>query len=142
MTELFKIRKRITITWLICAAILLIFVIALVLNHPDLTKVAGSWYSTSIMPSTGVIIGLWLAVSHTGTTNKHVNSMSAGLAEAFLYFYIFCLIMPFVVFVGYKQLSFEAYFEISQMWLALLQTPTLALLGKIFADNTEPTSNT
>ena len=45
--------------------------------------------------------------------------------------------MPLIGLVGFKGMSFETYFEISQMWLALLQTPTLALLGKIFADKNE-----
>ncbi len=137
MKDLLKIRKRITLIWLIAAAILFVYLIALVGSHPDLAKAAGSWYSTSIMPATGLIIGLWLAVARTGTGNERVHSMAAGLAEAFVYFYVFCLVMPLIGLVGFKGMSFETYFEISQMWLALLQTPTLALLGKIFADKNE-----
>jgi hypothetical protein len=42
-----------------------------------------------------------------------------------------------IVFVGFIGMPFESYFELSQMWLALLQTPTLAFLSKIFAEKAE-----
>lgn len=133
MKDLFRVRKRITIIWLIAAGLLFLYLIALTGSHPDLAKAAGSWYSTSVMPATGVIIGLWLAVARTGTQKERVQSTAASLAEAFIYFYVFCLLVPLVVFVGFTGMAFEAYFDLSQIWLALLQTPTLAFLGKIFA---------
>jgi hypothetical protein len=136
MIDLSIVRKRITVIWLCTAAILFLFFITLVGFNNDLANAAGSWYSTSIMPATGLIIGLWLAVTRTSTKAELVHSTSATLAQAFVYFYIICLIFPLIIFVGFVGIAFEDYFELSQMWLAILQTPTLAFLSKIFTEKT------
>lgn len=137
MIDLLKVRKRITLVWLIAAAILFLFFITLIGFNNELAKEAGSWYSTSIMPATGLIIGLWLAVARAEGKAELVHPTSARLAEAFVYFYIICLVLPLLLFVGFVGMSFENYFDLSQMWLALLQTPTLAFLSKIFSDKVE-----
>lgn len=137
MTDLLIIRKRITGIWLATAAILFLFFITLVGFNNDLAQATASWFSTSIMPATGLIIGLWLAVARSSSKAEMLHSTSASIAQGFVYFYVFCLFAPLIVFVGFIGMPFENYFELSQMWLALLQTPTLAFLSKIFAEKAD-----
>ncbi|MBC6904521.1 hypothetical protein DWB84_03450 [Saccharophagus sp. K07] len=132
MTNLYRVRVRTTLIWLSLSALLFIILIIKTVNDPDSAKSLWSWYSALVVPGGGLIIGLWVAVADKGVNKQEIPAFSGALTLGFTAVYFLCALTTVLVepFVSSTE---EEWLKASQIWMVIIQAPTLALVGKIFA---------
>jgi hypothetical protein len=132
--ELKPIQYRITIVWFGFAAIMFLRCVMITSGNSFVSDdTVWSWYSTSIVPTSGLIFGLWLSVAHDNNqVQNKINKMTANLAQGIVIFYILMVCISISFDTVFKNGTPQAHLTNAQQWLAIIQAPMLALLGKAF----------
>lgn len=134
-TDLTSLQHRITIVWLLFAALIFVRNVVMLSKSPEIADVVWSWYSTSILPTSGLIFGLWLAVIRDNRQTKaKVAKMSANLTQGIVYFYIAMVLLTIALDTVFANKTPQEHYADSQQWLAIIQVPLLAFLGKVFSE--------
>jgi len=133
-TKLGSIQKRLTYTWLTFAAVMLVFNIFAAGFDDTASKAGWAWYSTAILPTTGLIMGMWVSILNEAEPSiETVNSTSSVIAQGTMAFYICTILLTLVVSCGLEVNPVEDFYTSSQHWLGYIQAPMLAFVGIIFA---------
>ena len=132
-----KTRRHITIFWLISSALLFLLVVVSAVQDPENVRSSISWLAPAICPGIGVIIGLWMssekitvAVANTDTA-KPAKAMAGKLAFGLCIFYFATLLFSYLAH-PLVAMKMSQWLELSQLWIALVQAPTLAMLSYVF----------
>lgn len=128
-------RVKITGLWLVSSGLLLLLIVVSAINNPENARTSLAWLAPSILPGIGLIVGLWASV---GIKAKEVSTGSSSSMARKLCFYFslfyFVLLMFSYLSHPFVNMKISEWLELSQLWIALIQAPTLALLGFVFKD--------
>lgn len=126
-------RIRITTLWLVSSGLLLLLIVISAVKNPEHARTSLAWLAPSVLPGVGLIVGLW--VSTNEKIKEAVNVSSGSIANKLcFYFCIFYFVILAFSYLAYPfvNMKISDWLELSQLWLALIQAPTLALLSYIF----------
>lgn len=134
MTSIHTIRIRLSYLWFSLSALLFILLLVQSINDPKVAKQIWTWFTPLVLPGTGLIVGLWIAIKQKNHNEEAMNSFSASLSQGFVLFYFFCLYATVLASV-FVTVTLSEWLETSQLWIGMIQAPTLAVIGKLFAEN-------
>lgn len=134
MKDMQAVRVRLSYMWFSFSGIIFLILLIQSINDPDVAKTIWAWFTPLVLPGTGLIVGLWIAVAQLERKPTRLNEFTASLSYGIVVFYFFCLFAT-ILAEPFVSSSLSDWLETSQLWVGIVQAPTLAIIGKVFAEN-------